>query len=199
MDSIDRRIIIGAGALTFLLVVASFLLGRATASTTAAENDGIGTTVTTEIGTASDDEPDSGSGDDGAPGTTVLEEIPFEEIDGDPGAALPPEATDPSDIPEFGTAVERDDYVKDLAEAGLAWTSRSAVLAAADHICYNLQRLEELRRSPAFATRVVWNESLLELDEADLRAWAAVWRTAPSYLCPDSVEYAEEVSYWLGF
>ena len=62
-----------------------------------------------------------------------------------------------------------------------------------------MRHLAAARRSPAFATRVVWNESLLELDEADLRAWAAVWRTAPSYLCPDSVEYAEEVSYWLGF
>jgi hypothetical protein len=45
----------------------------------------------------------------------------------------------------------------------------------------------------------VWNESLAELDSQDLAAFAAVFAAAPRYLCLDSIEYAEEVAYWLGY
>lgn len=198
MDTMDRRIIIAAGALTLLLIVVSFFIGRATASTVTVDEPD--QTTTTELLTASSDDPtDDRTDADGTTTTTLLEEIPYEEVDGDPSAALAVEPTDPSAIPPYGTDEEREVYVRDLAESGFAWTSRSAILSAADHVCHNLTRLEELRRSPAFAVRVVWNESLMELDESDLRAWSVIWRTAPSYLCTHTIGYAEEVSYWLGF
>jgi len=77
--------------------------------------------------------------------------------------------------------------------------TRSGLLATADHVCYNLERLEAQDRSPAFAVRVVWNESLAVLESEDLAAFAAVFAAAPHFLCPDSIEYAEEVAYWLGY
>ena len=195
METIDRRIIIAAAAASLLLVVAGFLIGRATASAVEAGAD---TTTTTETGDPSvaSDTSDTESSDEPAATTTTTTSLPS---DGDPTAALPPDPTNPDDIGTYGSDEARSSYVTDLAEAGLAWTSTTDILKAADHICHNLTRLEEMRRKPAFAVRVVWNESMLELSESDLGAWAMIWRTAPVYLCPDTIEYAEDVSYWLGF
>lgn len=191
MDSIDRRIIIAAAAATLLLVAVSFFIGRATASSVEAA----GETTTTIVDGANENAGTEGGAEPGSTTTAVT----TLSSDGDPTAALPPDPTDPDEIGTFGTEDERSAYVSDLAEAGLAWSSTTEILKAADHICYNLIRLEDMRRKPAYAVRVVWNESLLDLDEADLSAWAMVWRTAPIYLCPETLEYAEDVSYWLGF
>ena len=71
--------------------------------------------------------------------------------------------------------------------------------AVSDHICYMLDRLQDQDRSPAFAVRVVWNESLADLRSEDLAAFAFVFDSAPQYLCPESIPYGESVAYWLGY
>jgi hypothetical protein len=102
-------------------------------------------------------------------------------------------------IPEYGTEDARESLLLGLTESGVTGGTREGVLATADHVCYNLERLEAQGHSAAFAVRVVWNESLLELAPEDLAAFAAVFSAAPYYLCPDSIEFGAEVAYWLGY
>jgi hypothetical protein len=72
------------------------------------------------------------------------------------------------------------------------------LLATADKVCYDLERLIAQERSAAYATRVVWNESLAELESEDLAGFATVFSLAPTYLCPENAAYASEVAYILG-
>lgn len=104
------------------------------------------------------------------------------------------------DVPaEYGTIQARDDLVTALTQRGLTGGNSDVILTTADEVCFNLERLEAQGRSPAFAVRVVWNESLAEFPPADLATFAAVFAAAPQFLCPDSVGYALEVAYWLGY
>ncbi len=104
------------------------------------------------------------------------------------------------DLPaEYGTIQARDDLVTALTQRGLTGGNYDVILTTADEVCFNLERLEAQGRSPAFAVRVVWNESLAEFPPADLATFAAVFAAAPQFLCPDSVGYALEVAYWLGY
>ncbi len=102
-------------------------------------------------------------------------------------------------LPEYGSSRARDELVTSLIETGFVRPDRILILGTADEICFHLERLQAQQRSPAFAIRVVWNESLAEFPPGDVPTFAAVFAAAPRLLCPDSLRYAEEVAYWLGF
>ena len=177
MKNIDRRWIIGVFVVVAGLIVLAvgFVIGRSVSgSEFAIEGDSIVSEGTTSTVSAS----------------------PV----GDPtSATIPPQEVPSGSIPEYGTGEERDGLVTALAEAGIAGGARDAILVTADEVCFHLAQLEAQGRSPAFAVRVVWNESLAELRSADIAAFAAVFAAAPSFLCPDSVGYANDVAYWLGY
>jgi hypothetical protein len=190
MPDIDRRYLyIGIPIAAIVLVLIGFGIGRAT-SGNAATVDALSTDGSQTSTTVSEA--------DGSVSETTL--APSTTINGDPSAALPPESELPEGgIPEYGTPDARESMLLGLVESGVTGGTREGVLATADHVCYNLERLEAQGQSPAFAVRVVWNESLLELESEDLAAFAAVFSAAPYYLCPDSIEYGAEVAYWLGY
>jgi hypothetical protein len=176
-----------ASAVAIVVLLVGFAIGRATSGGSSA--DGVAaapedTTSTSALTAAGD--------------STTTTTVPI--IDGDPANALPPEVEIPaSGIPKYGSDADRDQMLNDLAAAGVAGGSKATLLATADHVCFNLERLQEQNRSPAFAVRVVWNESLGDLPSGDVAAFGVVFNTAPYYLCPDSIEYGEDVAYWLGF
>jgi hypothetical protein len=177
MKDIDRRWIIGVSVVVAGLIVfaVGFVFGRSVSgSELAIEGDAIVSEGT----------------------TSTLSASPV----GDPtSATIPPQGVPAGSIPEYGAVEERDGLVTALAEAGMAGGARDAILVTADEVCFHLAQLEAQGRSPAFAVRVVWNESLAELRSTDLAAFAAVFAAAPSFLCPDSVGYANDVAYWLGY
>ena len=179
----DRRIWIAAAALGgAALLFAAFAIGRATAPSdqgTAAPPTTIATTTTTNASGAA-------SQGDSTPTTTL------------PTPSVSDVVISDAEVPEYGTTAERDAFISALAEAGLGISSRTDILSIADRICYDLERLEAQGRSPAFAVRVVWNESLAELDSAEIAGFAAIFNAAPFYLCEASAPFAEEVAYWLG-
>ncbi len=174
--NLDRRILVGVPIAVLLLLIAGFAIGRATASNATAD-------AAAAIESA----------------TIPGEDVDASTITGDAAQVLPAEPDASTTIPVYGTEAERDTFVAGLAESGVVGGTREGLLATADHVCYNLERLQAQNRSPAFAVRVVWNESLAALDSHDLAAFAAVFNAAPQYLCPDSIEYGEEVAYWLGY
>ena len=186
MPDIDMRGLIGAGVAAIVLLIGVFFIGRATAggSETASGSEGEATSTTLQgstYSTVADGTSDS------VPPT------------GDPSAALINDPDRLTDIPVYGTEEERQEMIDALAESGVGMGSRSTILFVADSICYDLERLQAQGRSPAFAVRVVWNETLADLDSTDAAAFGAVFNAAPFYLCPESIEYASEVAYWLGF
>ena len=189
MPDIDRRYLyIGIPIAAILLVLIGFGIGRATSG----GNDDVAAATQATEGTET-----STTTGESVPETTLA---PSTTINGDPSAALPPESELPEGgIPEYGTPDARESLLVGLVESGVTGGTREGVLATADHVCYNLERLEAQSQTPAFAVRVVWNESLLELESEDLAAFAAVFSAAPFYLCPDSIEYGAEVAYWLGY
>lgn len=175
-----------ASAVAIVVLLAGFTIGRTTAG---GSNVGA-VAVTTEDTSTS---VAQATGDD----ASTTSQVPV--IDGDPSNALPPELEIPaSGIPKYGSDADRDQMLKDLAAAGVAGGSSEALLATADHVCFNLERLQEQDRSPAFAVRVVWNESLGDLPSGDIAVFGVVFSAAPHYLCVDSIEYGEQVAYWLG-
>ncbi len=185
MPDIDRRLLIGIPIAALLVLLIGFGIGRLTAGdlTTSASGIEVAGATTTDSLTQDTDQ-----------------DSPAPTITGDAAAVLPPGDDLPDGgIPVYGTEAERDALVLGLVEAGVTGGTRTGLLATADHVCYNLERLEAQNRSPAFAVRVVWNESLAVLDSQDLAAFGAVFAAAPHYLCRDSIEYAEEVAYWLGY
>jgi hypothetical protein len=185
MPDIDRRVLIGIPIAVLVVLLIGFGIGRLTAGGTTAVATG-----TEAVESTSPDAPVQTTGQDTPPPT----------ITGDAAAVLPPSSDTPDGgVPPYGTEVERDALVLGLVEAGVTGGTRTGLLATADHVCYNLERLEAQDRSPAFAVRVVWNESLAELDSQDLAAFGAVFAAAPHYVCTESIEYAEEVAYWLGY
>ncbi len=189
MPDIDRRLLIGIPVAALMLLFLGFGIGRATVSESAPDPSASGSAVTTS---ADDSEADSSS-----PDTT---QDTVASITGDAAAALPPAPAGPGeDIPAYGTDADRESFLTGLVEAGVAGGTRQGLLTTADHVCYTLERLQAQGRSSAFAVRVVWNESLLELDPQDLAAFAAVFTAAPYYLCPESAAYGEDVAYWLGY
>jgi hypothetical protein len=104
------------------------------------------------------------------------------------------------DVPaEYGTIQARDDLVTALTQRGLTGGNYDVILTTADEVCFNLERLEAQDRSPAFAVRVVWNESLAQLPSIHIAAFAAVFVAAPRFLCRDSIGYADDIAYWLGY
>ena len=185
MANLDTRtlILIGAGAI--VLLVGAFFLGRATAPDATAEQasatDGTSSTTSTNGLTS-----------------TVAGSAEQDPTGGDPSAALIVDANRPDPLPVYGTDEDREALLTGLAESGVGMGSRSTVLWVADSVCYDLERLIEQNRSPVFAVRVVWNETLSELDSADAAAFGAVFSAAPFYLCPETIEFSEEVAYWLG-
>ncbi len=102
--------------------------------------------------------------------------------------------------PTYGTDEERQallDVAEGLGITGV-FSDPDLLLATADKICHDLERLIAQGRTAAYATRVVWNESLAELESEDLAGFATVFSLAPTYLCPDSAAYARDVAYILG-
>ena len=189
LPDIDRRILIGVPIVAIVLLLIGFGVGRITASDAAASDLQTSSAGSSTSSAAGDDESEDGT--DNTPSST---------ISGDPAAALPPAVDVPEGgIPIYGTDADREALLLGLVESGVTGGTREGVLATADHVCFNLEILEAQNRSPAFAVRVVWNESLMELESEDLAAFGAVFAAAPYYLCPDSIEYGEEVAYWLGY
>ena len=187
MPNVDSKVLIGAGvAGAILLLLAAFFVGRATAGGSEVTAGDAPTESTTS----------SITGTSEAPSDTTVETIP---ASADPSAALIDDPDRDEDVPVYGTDEERESLLEALAEAGVGMGSRSTILFVADSVCYDLERLEAQERSAAFAVRVVWNETLADLDSADAAAFGAVFNAAPFFLCPDSIEYASEVAYWLGF
>ena len=102
-------------------------------------------------------------------------------------------------IDPYGTVDDRDFFLGVMRDSGIASGGSDALLAAADEICYHLERLRAQERSAAYAVRVVWNEVLGPLESEDLALFGTMFVAAPHFLCPESQAYAEEVSYWLGY
>ncbi|MEA3511555.1 MAG: hypothetical protein U9R51_08985 [Actinomycetota bacterium] len=188
MPDIDRRLLIGIPIVVIVLLLIGFGIGRLTAGDWIAATSGTEATDSTKI----DAETPLASGNQDSTQST---------INGDAAAAIPRPESDAPDgaMPVYGTEDEREALLTGLVEAGVAGGTREGILATADHVCYNLDRLQAQHRSPAFAVRVVWNESMAEIDSRDLAAFGIVFTAAPHYLCPDSIEYGEEVAYWLGY
>jgi hypothetical protein len=190
VPDIDRRVLIAAPIIALIIFALGFGVGSlisggsGDAQATGGENS-----TTTAIAS------DAGTGSTLSPGGDSTAEA----VVGDATAAIIPPKTDAADIPEYGTPQDRDDLITGLTDSGVSGGSREAVLATADRICYNLERLEAQDRSPAFAVRVVWNESLAELEPEDLGVFSAVFSATPFYLCPTSLDYSREVAYWLGY
>ena len=102
-------------------------------------------------------------------------------------------------IDPYGTVDDRDLFLGVMRDSGIASGGSNALLAAADEVCYHLDRLQAQDRSAAYAVRVVWNEALAPLESEDLALFGTMFVAAPHFLCPESQAYAEEVSYWLGY
>jgi len=193
VPDIDKRLLIAAPIVALIVFAIGFGLGSLVSG-----GDGDASAATNTSEPTSDSQPTT----DGEPTTEASSPTlgaTGEPIDGDASAAILPPKTDASEIPEYGSSEDRDEMIGVLGEAGVTGSSRETILATADRVCYDLERLEAQDRSPAFATRVVWNESLADLEKGDLAAFSAVFATAPFYLCPDSLDYSREVAYWLGF
>lgn len=173
MRDIDRRwIIIGSAVVAGLVFVIGLAIGRSTSGS----------------------EPAAGAGSIVSDAT-----FPTNAVGGPSSATIPPQDVPAGGIPKYGIASERDGLVTALTEAGVAGEARDAILTTADEVCFHLERLQAQGRSPAFAVRVVWNESLAQLPSTDIAAFAAVFVAAPRFLCRDSIGYADDVAYWLGY
>ena len=190
MPDIDRPLLI----VVPIIALAVFALGLGL-GTFVSDGSGDAQAISGDVSSTSDTESSASAPDDDSSSPTDTA-VP---VEGDATAVLVPPKTDAADIGEYGTTQARDDLVVDLALAGISGGSREDVLAAADRICFNLERLEAQKRSAAFAVRVVWNESLAELEREDLAVFSGVFAAAPFYLCPASLDYSLEVAYWLGF
>jgi hypothetical protein len=189
----DRKTWILLAVAGLVITLIGFTIGRVTAPTEP------GTAADT--GTVSESDTDAESDDPGANDADEPEDASQSPLgDADPSTALiPPDTERPEELPVFGTPEAREEMVQALAEAGNGISSRETLLWVADSVCYDLTRLSEQGRSPAFAVRVVWNETLRDLDRRDAAGFGAVFAAAPAYLCPDVGPYGEEVAYWLGF
>ncbi len=146
-------------------------------------------------------------GDNGvaAPATTTTTQTTTGSIGssstiGDPTDTTLPEPDQVHEtIDPYGTVDDRDFFLGVMRDSGIASGGSDALLAAADEICYHLERLQAQDRSAAYAVRVVWNEALGPLESEDLALFGTMFVAAPHFLCPESQAYAEEVSYWLGY
>ncbi len=146
------------------------------------------------------------SGDNGvaAPATTTTQSttgsIGSSSTIGDPTDTTLPEPDQVHEtIDPYGTVDDREFFLDVMRDSGIASGGSDALLAAADEVCYHLERLQAQDRSAAYAVRVVWNEALAPLESEDLALFGTMFVAAPHFLCPESQAYAEEVSYWLGY
>lgn len=190
MNRFDRRTWITLGIAAVTVFIVAFAVGRWTAPSESAAD-----TVADAPTEESDTTVTAGQSDD----PTSTTETP--SLTGaDPSAALVEDDVDrPSELPPFGSEEDREALLQGLAEAGYGMSSRTLVLWVADSVCYDLVRLSAQGRSPAYAVRVVWNETLGDLNSGDAAAFGAVFSAATAYLCPDMAPYGEDVAYWLGF
>lgn len=186
MPDIDTRVLIGVGIAGLLLLLGAFFIGRATAGGGDEASADAQTQTTTAGSTETTGTSTTNATDESIPPS------------GDPSAALLDDPDRAADIPVYGTDEEREALLTALAEGGVGMGSRTTILLVADSVCYDLERLEAQGRSAAFAVRVVWNETLADLDSTDAAAFGAVFNAAPFFICPESIEYAAEVAYWLG-
>jgi hypothetical protein len=188
MKDLDIRILVGIGVAAVILLAGAFLIGRATAG---GGDEAAAAESTIVAGSDAVVEDESVSQDNSVDDTQAPS--------GDPSAALLDDPDRSDELPIYGTPEEREALIDALAESGVGMGSRATVLWVADSVCYDFERLQEQNRPPVFAVRVVWNETLSELDSADAAAFGAVFSAAPFYVCPDSITYSEKVAYWLGF
>lgn len=185
---LNRRLLVSASVAALVLLLLGFGMGRLT-------DGGSGEAATPDDPTALASTVTTGAESQNDESTTTLG-----VITGDSATSLEStSAVDLGDALVYGTDSEREAFLADLIKAGVVGGSREGLLATADHVCYMLERLQAQNRAPAFAVRVVWNESLADLRSEDLAAFAAVFNAAPHYLCPESVEYGRSVAYWLGY
>lgn len=189
---LDRRLLIIASVTAIVVLMFGFGLGRVTAGT--GESSALPQTTDTIPGQVTT----TGSGNDAQEDASAT--TSDSTIDGDPSAVLDSTtAVDLGDAKVYGNEAERERFIADIANAGIIGGTVDGLLATADHVCYSLESLESQGRDPAFAVRVVWNESLADIRSEDLAAFAYVFNTAPQYLCPFSAPYGESVAYWLGY
>jgi len=200
MPQLDRRLIAVAAASAALLVLIGFGIGRLTAgesngSDTAAGPEAASTTTAASDAAAATAPSDPASETSSSEATNTT----HPPIDGDPSAVLIPPLDPPAGgIPMYGSDKDREAFLVGLSREGVNGTDDD-LLAVADHVCYTLERLQAQERTAAYAVRVVWNESLAELDSQDLAAFGVVFIGAPNFLCPESIFYGADVAYWLGF
>jgi hypothetical protein len=186
MPALSRSLIIALSIAAVFVLLVGFAIGRATSGDSDAD----------ALTAAPDDTTSTVAETSGGASSTTTQVL---LIDGDPASVLPPNLEIPeSGIPVYGSDAQRAQMLSDLAAAGVAGGSSVTLLATADHVCFNLERLQAQNRSPAFAVRVVWNESLGDLPSEDVAAFGVVFNAAPQYLCIDSIVYGEQVAYWLG-
>lgn len=122
---------------------------------------------------------------------------------GTQGAApedVPSIGTESDDVSTYGTEDGRTALVEAAANVGITGflSDPPTLLAAADRVCFDLERLKSQNRSPAFATTVVWNQSLASLESSDLAGFATMFSLATTHLCPEHSDYGEAVAYILG-
>ena len=190
---LQRQQLIIASVTALVVLIFGFGLGRLTAGTTEVQAD----LETSTVGSNPDGtttESSTVSADGGSTTSTI------DATDGDPSAVLESStAVDLGDAKVYGTEPQRDRFIRDVESAGIIGGTREGILATADHVCYTLERMQAQNRRASFAVRVVWNESLADMRTEDLGAFAFVFNAAPMYLCPENIEYGEDVAYWLGY
>jgi len=169
------RIALIAGVSAALALILGLMIGRASAPTE-----------------QSADAPTSVSTETTAPNATADQS----SVEEHPATGSTPE----TEIPMYGTAEDRTAAVEAAENLGISGSlsDPTAMLAAADRVCYDFERLTAQGRSPFYATRVVWNESLAGLASVDLAGFATTFNVAVTYMCPEYADFAEEVAYILG-
>lgn len=163
-----------AGAFVVALIV-GLLIGRTTAS------------VDTEVSTTATTAPTA---------TTVAPDEQDPTTVGD----NPVTGSETSSVPEYGTEQDRAALVlaAEAVQITGSFSDQDTLLSVADRICFDIERLKAQNRSPSFATRVVWNESLATLSSVDLAGFATAFSLSTTHLCPDHREFGEAVAYILG-
>lgn len=171
------RLALMTTGITLIALVLGFAIGRTTAPSS--EGPSADTTTSSSVQTTA---PNAGADQS--------------EVDDHPATG----SSSTAEIPTYGTAEDRTDAVEAAENLGVtgALADPDAMLETADRVCYDLERLSAQNRSPFFATRVVWNESLAGLSSEDLAGFATTFNIAATHLCPQHSEYAEEVAYILG-
>jgi hypothetical protein len=171
---LNRKALYTVGAAFLLALLIGILIGRMTAPSNV-EGSGVDTTL--------------------SPVTTLAS-----ASQGVAPADQPAIGTESDDVPTYGTEGDRTALTDAATSVGITgfFSDTTALLAGADRVYFDLERLDAQDRSPAYATTVVWNESLASLDSTDLAGFATMFSLATTHLCPQHDEYGEDVAYILG-